>query len=759
MKKIFAVLFVIAIVAMLIIAAVFINSTDHKKKSNKSPLALIDSPKNDDIFSINDEIAFDGSSSTDPEGKLLSYTWSSNISGDFGYEGNLNHNLDAGVHEIMLTVTDNKGKENFTIIRILVYPLPSVIIDSPLFNSEYYSTELILFNGSNSSSQYSSNVNFTWTSDLDGVLGHSKTLSTNLTIGYHTITLKVDDGLSTSQEQLIVEIKENHAPTATIKSPKYNDLFQVTEEILFDGTDCTDPDDHKLYYNWTSNLDGHIGIEMMFSTGLSAGIHIITLEINDGYGCSSEESIVVTINTQPIAIAGNNITVNIGERIMFDGSNSSDPDGDDLIYSWDFGDGNESFGKKAYHTYQKEGFYNVTLRVNDGKKGFDIYHINVEAIYVFRGPGICGYVYDNLTKKPVKGIYVNAEQWDWYTYYYNYSITNDTGYFELITPKGYIDLFISPNTTYYSYYAEIHIDENEVENEIIYLDRIPPQTSKVFGYVYDEDTNEPISGVEIELDGYGGGSYNNTFSDDNGYYEMYSYAGEFELYCLTWYLDKDYEFYSKDITLFKDQSLEVDIYLVPELPTEINITFEFHSTNWNLVNMTTIEIMNSYTEDMRYYMDKNDDGKITEAEVTVSELERENYFNIDYFLYYSNGTFMVDDITFAYIEDTVDIEIHGAVGSTDSTSPITTITFFKLQSNEIITNSNLHDVQIEVEYDMSHETHIYFIKFPSNFKLGNHTEIENITVTGSNLVMIDPLGQPEDEWFYWYDIILEAKRN
>jgi hypothetical protein len=71
----------------------------------------------------------------------------------------------------------------------------------------------------------------------------------------------------------------------------------------------------------------------------------------------------------------------------------------------------------------------------------------------------------------------------------------------------------------------------------------------------------------------------------------------------------------------------------------------------------------------------------------------------------------------------------------------------------------LHDVQIEVEYDMSHETHIYFIKFPLHYNLGNYTKFENITVAGSNLVMIDPLGQPEDEWFYWQDIVLEAKRN
>lgn len=50
----------------------------------------------------------------------------------------------------------------------------------------------------------------------------------------------------------------------------------------------------------------------------------------------------------------------------FDASASSDPDGDALSYSWDFGNGAQAQGMKATHTYKVAGTYNVRLTVGDG---------------------------------------------------------------------------------------------------------------------------------------------------------------------------------------------------------------------------------------------------------------------------------------------------------------------------------------------------------------------------------------------------------
>jgi len=56
-------------------------------------------------------------------------------------------------------------------------------------------------------------------------------------------------------------------------------------------------------------------------------------------------------------------------RVNFSGGGSTDPDGDPLTYSWDFGDGSNGTGQTVTHVYNAAGTFNVTLTVNDGKKG------------------------------------------------------------------------------------------------------------------------------------------------------------------------------------------------------------------------------------------------------------------------------------------------------------------------------------------------------------------------------------------------------
>jgi hypothetical protein len=52
--------------------------------------------------------------------------------------------------------------------------------------------------------------------------------------------------------------------------------------------------------------------------------------------------------------------------IVFDGSGSTDQDGDPLSYTWDFGDGQTGTGVTSSHNYAAAGFYDVCLTVNDG---------------------------------------------------------------------------------------------------------------------------------------------------------------------------------------------------------------------------------------------------------------------------------------------------------------------------------------------------------------------------------------------------------
>ncbi len=71
-------------------------------------------------------------------------------------------------------------------------------------------------------------------------------------------------------------------------------------------------------------------------------------------------------NSPPVAEAGPDQQGIVGEELWFDASDSSDPDGDQLQFFWDFGDGTTAAGKKVSHTYQNANVYLVILTVDDG---------------------------------------------------------------------------------------------------------------------------------------------------------------------------------------------------------------------------------------------------------------------------------------------------------------------------------------------------------------------------------------------------------
>jgi PKD repeat protein len=99
----------------------------------------------------------------------------------------------------------------------------------------------------------------------------------------------------------------------------------------------------------------------------TVGTFTVSLTVSDGIVTSAPATATVTIaNRPPVASPGGPYGGNRTQPTAFDGSGSSDPDGDALTYAWNFGDGGTGTGPRPSHTYATLGTFTLSLVVSDG---------------------------------------------------------------------------------------------------------------------------------------------------------------------------------------------------------------------------------------------------------------------------------------------------------------------------------------------------------------------------------------------------------
>ena len=139
--------------------------------------------------------------------------------------------------------------------------------------------------------------------------------------------------------------------TASDNNDQIEDALSFSVDVLPPGATYDTVTGH---FHWTPQAS-------------DAGIYTITFCVSDGFAndCESITISVAANNNPPVANAGGPYNGGVGQPIQFDGSASSDPDGNNLTYSWDFGDTQSGTGAQPIHVYAVAGNYVASVTVTD----------------------------------------------------------------------------------------------------------------------------------------------------------------------------------------------------------------------------------------------------------------------------------------------------------------------------------------------------------------------------------------------------------
>ena len=330
--------------------SVTVNVTDNV---NNAPEAAF-------ISEVNGKTVKFTNKSSDKDGDQLSYVW------DFGdgqksTDANPTHvYADYGNYSVKLTVSDGKTESSIT------NPVKVSSENNPPVPEFSYTEENGLVKFTNTSNDPDGDeLSYVWdfgdnTTSTQVSPEHQYAKS-----GAYTVKLTANDGAATVTKEHSVNVSiidpvVNHKPVAMFS-------YSAAQNVVTFTDGSTDADGDQLSYVWDFG-DGQSSTAKNPQHTYEAknASYTVKLTVNDGKLASEEftQNVTVTMeNNSPVA----KFSVSVDRYTATFTNNSEDQDGDELTYSWNFGDGATSTEKSPKHTYAANGNYTAKLTVSDGK--------------------------------------------------------------------------------------------------------------------------------------------------------------------------------------------------------------------------------------------------------------------------------------------------------------------------------------------------------------------------------------------------------
>ena len=322
-------------------------------------------------------VTFDASGSSDDEG-IVSYDFDVDSDGTFEQTGATStfsyEYTTADVYDALVRVTDADNQSDTAIVRITVNEPPNVDLPptaSLTVDVESGTAPLTVSLDASGSTDDQGILSYNWDLNNDGNYEENTTTAVlNTTfdqVGTYVVKVQAIDTKGQLSNPASVTINATGTPPTASFSASTNGLT-----VKVDASASVDNDENGngiITYQWTWG-DGQS--ENTFSPNTShtyanegsPTISLVVVDDEDTPSSAVEDTVTVTrpSTNQPPEAA---FSASINGYALTLSNSSSDPNGDSLTYSWDFGDGNSSSDRNPSHTYADHGNYTISLSVTD----------------------------------------------------------------------------------------------------------------------------------------------------------------------------------------------------------------------------------------------------------------------------------------------------------------------------------------------------------------------------------------------------------
>jgi PKD repeat protein len=336
----------------------------------------------DQSAAVGEPLVFDGSTSSDPDGRLLTWDWNFG-NGDTGTGQKTTYAFSRpGTYHVRLTVRDDSGTGSATGESTLGVRVndPPVALAGP---DQLVTASAVTFDGTGSFDRDDAVAQYAWDFG-DGSTGTGpRPTHVYEAPGRYPVRLTVTDRSGTKWNSAIdsMTVTVNVRPVA---DPGPDRIVAPGEKVVFDGSRSLDQDGDITDYRWDFR-DGSAGKGRVTSHSFARpGIYDVRLAVADDSGDADAvdyKEVRITVNAAPVADPGGDLITAPGDPVRLSAASSYDPDGRIVSYRWDFSDDRAPVSTaQVERKFTAPGIFTARLTVADdsgASNGFNSREVSI----------------------------------------------------------------------------------------------------------------------------------------------------------------------------------------------------------------------------------------------------------------------------------------------------------------------------------------------------------------------------------------------